>query len=439
VAAEVNMLDRREFIGALGAPATAALAVGFLDVVRAREAVAALAGRPGTPDEIAADEPFWFEVQRAFVTDRSLINLNNGGVSPSPAVVQEAMRRHLEFSNAAPVYTMWRVLEPQRETVRASLAELFGCDAEEIAITRNTSEGLETCQLGFDLERGDEVLTTTQDYPRMITTFRQRERRDGIVLRQFSIPTPCEDPDRIVALFEQYITPRTRLILVSHIVFLTGQVMPVRRIAELGRRRGIPVLVDGAHSFAHLDFRHADVDCDYYATSLHKWLFAPHGTGMLYVRQERVAALWPLMAAPEEMTGDIRKFEEIGTHPAANALAIAEAIAFHRGIGPARKQARLRALRDHWARPLAALPRVRLHTSLKPEFSCGLATVQIEEVDSGALADHLWRRHRIIVAPIKHDEFEGVRVAPSVYTTREELDRFVEAMAAVARKGLPAA
>jgi len=403
------MLDRREFIGALGAPAAAALAVGFIDVARAREAVAALAGRPGSPDEIASDESFWFEVQRAFVVDRSLINLNNGGVSPSPAVVQEAMRRHLEFSNAAPVYTMWRVLEPQRETVRASLAKLFGCDSEEIAITRNTSEGLEACQLGFDLERGDEVLTTTQDYPRMITTFRQRERREGIVMRRFPIPTPCEDPERIVALFEQHITPRTRLILVSHIVFLTGQVMPVRRIAELGRRRGIPVLVDGAHAFAHLDFRLADLDCDYYASSLHKWLCAPHGTGMLYVRRERIAPLWPLMAAPEEMTGDIRKFEEIGTHPAANFLAIAEAIAFHRGIGPARKQARLRALRDHWARPLAALPRVRLHTSLKPEFSCGLATVQIEGVDSGALADHLWKRHRIIVAPIKHAEFEGVR------------------------------
>jgi selenocysteine lyase/cysteine desulfurase len=438
-AGEGAMLDRREFIGALGAPAAAALAVGFIDVARAREAVAALAGRPGSPDEIAADEWFWFEVQRAFVVDRSLINLNNGGVSPSPAVVQEAMRRHLEFSNAAPAYTMWRVLEPQRETVRASLAELFGCGSEEIAVTRNTSEGLETCQLGFDLERGDEVLTTTQDYPRMITTFRQRERREGVVLRQFPIPTPCEDAERIVSLFEQHITPHTRLILVSHIVFLTGQVMPVRRIAELGRRRGIPVLVDGAHSFAHLDFRHADVDCDYYATSLHKWLFAPHGTGMLYVRRERIAALWPLMAAPEEMTGDIRKFEEIGTHPAANFLAIAEAIAFHRGIGAARKQARLRALRDHWARPLAALPGVRLHTSLKPEFSCGLATVQIEGVDSGALADHLWRRHRIIVAPIKHPEFEGVRVAPSVYTTRAELDRFVEAMSAVAAKGLPAA
>jgi len=433
------MLDRREFIGSPGAPAAAALAIGFIDVARAREAVAALAGRPGNPEEIADDESFWFEVQRAFVTDRSLINLNNGGVSPSPAVVQEAMRRHLEFSNAAPTYTMWRVLEPQRERVRASLAELFGCHAEEVAITRNTSEGLEACQFGFDLQRGDEVLTTTQDYPRMITTFRQRERRDGIVMRRFSIPTPCEDPDRIVALFEQRVTPRTRLILVSHIIFLTGQVMPVRRIVELGRRRGVPVLVDGAHAFAHLDFSLADIECEYYATSLHKWLFAPHGTGMLYVRRERIAPLWPLMAAPEELTADIRKFEEIGTHPAANALAIGEAIAFHRGIGPARKQARLRALRDYWARPLAALPRIRLHTSLKAEFSCGLATVQIEGVDSGALADHLWQRHRIIVAPIKHEEFEGVRVAPSVYTTRPELDRFVEAMAAVAQKGLPAA
>jgi selenocysteine lyase/cysteine desulfurase len=433
------MPDGGEIIGAPGAPAAGASAFGFIGGARAREAVAAVAGRPGAPDELADDESFWLEVQRAFAVDRSVINLDNGGVSPSPAVVQEAMRRHLEFSNTAPVHTMWRVLEPQRETVRASLADLFGCDAEEVAITRNTSEGLETCQFGFDLERGDEVLTTTQDYPRMVTAFRQRERRDGVVLRQFPIPIPCEDPDRIVALFEQNLNARTRLILLSHVVFLTGQVMPVRRVVELGRRHGIPVLVDGAHAFAHLDFTHADLDCDYYATSLHKWLSAPHGTGMLYVRRERIASLWPLMAAPAEMGGDIRKFEEIGTHPAANALAIAEAISFHRRIGAARKQARLRALRDYWARQLIAEPRIRLHTSLKPEFSCGLATVQIEGIDSGALADHLWQRHRIIVAPIKHDEFEGVRVAPSVYTTRDELDRFVAAMAAVTRNGLPPA
>ena len=433
------MLNRRQFMAAASQPIGAAAAVAFLHPRRALAIAEAASRYPGTTEEVATNEAFWVEVQRGFVVDRTVINLNNGGVSPSPAAVQEAQRRYQEYSNAAPVHTMWRVLEPQRETVRENLARFFGCDQEEVALTRNTSEGLETCQLGFDLRPGDEVLTSNQDYPRMIATFKQRERREGIVLKQISLPTPAEDPEQVVRLFEAAITPKTRLILASHMIFLTGQVLPVREIAALGRRRGIPVLVDGAHSFAHLAFTQADLDCDYYATSLHKWLFAPHGTGMLYVRRERIRGLWPLMAAPPELDGNIRKFEEIGTHPAAPYLAIAEALAFTTGIGPRRKEARLRYLRDRWAARLSRHARMRLHTSLKPAFSCGLALVQIEGLDSGQLADYLWGKHRIIVAAIKHDEFEGIRVAPSVYTTPDEIDRFCEVVEGVLEKGLPTA
>lgn len=433
------MLDRRQFMAVVSQPLGAAAALAFLHPRRAL-AIAEVANRyPGSAEEVAGDETFWAEIQRAFVVDRTVINLNNGGVSPSPAAVQEAQRRYQEYSNAAPVYTMWRVLEPQRETVRENLARFFGCDAEEVALTRNTSEGLETCQFGFDLKAGDEVLTSNQDYPRMITTFKQRERREGIVLKQISLPTPAEDPEQVVRAFEAAITPKTRLILVSHMIFLTGQVLPVRQVVAMGRRRRIPVLVDGAHTFAHLAFTQTDLDCDYYATSLHKWLFAPHGTGMLYVRREKIRGLWPLMAAPAELDGNIRKFEEIGTHPAAPYLAIGEALAFTTGIGPRRKEARLRYLRDRWATCLSRHARVRLHTSLKPGLSCGLALVQLEGVDSGRLADHLWAKHRIIVAAIKHDEFEGIRVAPSVYTTPDEIDQFCEAIEAVLEKGLPTA
>jgi len=433
------MLDRRQFMAVVSQPLGAAAALAFLHPRRAL-AIAEVANRyPGSAEEVAGDETFWAEIQRAFVVDRTVINLNNGGVSPSPAAVQEAQRRYQEYSNAAPAYTMWRVLEPQRETVRENLARFFGCDAEEVALTRNTSEGLETCQFGFDLKAGDEVLTSNQDYPRMITTFKQRERREGIVLKQISLPTPAEDPDQVVRAFEAAITPKTRLILVSHMIFLTGQVLPVRQVVAMGRRRGIPVLVDGAHTFAHLAFTQADLDCDYYATSLHKWLFAPHGTGMLYVRREKIRGLWPLMAAPAELDGNIRKFEEIGTHPAAPYLAIGEALTFTTGIGPRRKEARLRFLRDRWATCLSRHARVRLHTSLKPGLSCGLALVQLEGVDSGRLADYLWAKHRIIVAAIKHDEFEGIRVAPSVYTTPDEIDQFCEAIEAVLEKGLPTA
>ncbi len=433
------MYTRRQFFGAIGGPAAAAMVTATFKPTALPRLLDVLAAHPGTPEEIARDESFWLEVQQAFTVDRTLINLNNGGVSPAPAIVQAAMKRHLDYSNEAPVYTMWRILEPQREGVRQRLARQFACDPEEIALTRNASEGLQICQLGLDFEPGDEVLTTTHDYGRMINTFKQRERRDGIKLVQFPLPIPAEDPDEVVRLFEEHITPRTRAILMCHIINITGQILPVKKVVRMARAKGIPVIVDGAHSFAHFQFTHDDLDCDYYATSLHKWLFAPHGTGMLYVRKDKIAGLWPMMAAPEKMDHDIRKFEEIGTHPAANYLAIAEALTFHQGIGPERKEARLRHLTRLWVDRLLTHDRVRLHTSLKPEFSCAIATVQVEGVDTVKLGQHLWRKHRIIVTPIIHPEFEGLRVTPNVYTTLEEIDRFVDAMEDVIRNGLPEA
>ncbi len=428
------MTSRRQFLQQVGAPAAAAIMGSTLIPERIPRVLERVWNVQG---DVTRDESFWLEVQQAFSVDRSLINLNSGGVSPSPRIVQEAMKGHLDYSNEAPVYTMWRILGPQREGVRQRLAREFGCDAEEIALVRNSSEGLQICQLGFDLTPGDEVLTTTQDYGRMITTFKQRERRDGIVLKQFPVPVPAEDPDEIVRLFESNITPRTRLILMCHMINITGQILPVKGVVQMARKRDIPVIVDGAHTFGHFEFKHEDLDCDYYATSLHKWLLAPHGTGLLYVRKSKIGSLWPLMAAPEGMDEDIRKYEEIGTHPAANYIAIADALTFHQGIGAKRKEDRLRYLRDYWAKALLQHDRVRLHTSLKPEFSCCIGTVEIEGVDTEALGTHLWDAHRIITTPIKHPEFEGLRVTANVFTTLEELDRFVDAMEKVIKHGLP--
>lgn len=392
---------------------------------------------PGTAIEIAKDESFWFKVQQAYTIDRSLINLNNGGVCPSPAIVQEAMKEHWDLANKAPTYFMWQIQEPRKETVRQRLARTFGCDAEEIALTRNASEGLQICQLGFDLSPGDELLTTNQDYPRMVTTWKQRERRERLILKQFPIPVPAEDPDEIVSLFEKNITSKTKVILMCHVINLTGQILPVKKVVQMARRKGIPVIVDGAHALAHFDFKISDLDCDYYACSLHKWLCAPHGTGLLYVRKNKINDLWPMMAAHESMNGNIRKYEEIGTHPAAPYLAIAEALTFHQGIGAKRKEERLRYLRDRWAKRLLKHDKVQLHTSLKSEFSCGLANVEIKGIDSGKLCSYLWNKHRIIVVPIKHTEFQGIRVTPNVYTTLEEIDRFCDVMEKIIINGLP--
>jgi selenocysteine lyase/cysteine desulfurase len=278
------------------------------------------------------------------------------------------------------------------------------------------------------------VVTSTHDYPHTISTWRQRERRDGIVLKQVELPVAAGDADEVVRIFERAVTPRTRLMLVSHLTWVTGQVLPVRDVVRMARARGIPVIVDGAHGFAHFPFTQGDLECDYYAASLHKWLFAPHGTGMLYVRRDGIPELWPLQASDDARRADIRKFEDIGTHPAANALAIAEAMTFTRSIGIANKAARLVYLRDRWADALRRHPRVRLHTSLRPGQAYAIAMMQVEGIETGKLYDELWTKHRIITSPTKWGGVEGIRVTPSVYTTLDEIDHFVEVMSAILRR-----
>ncbi|HEX8188822.1 MAG TPA: aminotransferase class V-fold PLP-dependent enzyme [Pyrinomonadaceae bacterium] len=433
-------LDRRRFLSSVGkglglaALSSSAVASLLKDVRAAARRVAHL-----TAEEAARDEDFWFDIQQSFSVTRGLINLNNGGVSPSPRLVTEALVRYIWQQEDATAYTMWQILEPQSETIRTGLADLFGCDREEVAITRNTSDSLEALLFGIDLKPGDEVLTTTQDYPRMLTTLRQRERRERIRIRLVKIPVPPKDPSEVTAAYESGFTPRTRLVLVSHMINLTGQITPVRDICELARRRGAETIVDGAHSFAQFPFKRDDLGCDYFGTSLHKWLHAPKGTGMLYVRREKIKNVWPLLAAEKAQDADIRKFEETGTRSAAQRLAVGEALLFHHGVGPGRKEARLRLLARRWMDQLKGEPNVRFNTSFDDRQSCAIANVHVEGTDPTALCDHLMRRHKIFATPIVHEEFKGVRVTPSVYTTLKELDRFSEVMAGIARKGLPKA
>ena len=430
------MLTRRGFLQTTGTASVAALAA-FRDdgIARLEAAARSVAGR--TVADVAADENYWREIQQAFTLDRTIINLNNGGCSPSPRVVHEALKRYLDISNQAPVYHMWQVLEPNVESVRRRLAAAFGCDTEEMAITRNASEALQIAQLGIDLKPGDEVITTNQDYGRMLDTWEQRVKRDGIKLTKVSFPVPPKSTDVLSERLLSAITPATKVLHFCHITNLTGQIFPVKQVTDEARKRGIKTIVDGAHAFAHFPYTVADLGCDYYGTSLHKWLLAPMGTGFLYVRRENIASLWPLTPAAASRAGNIRKFEEIGTHPAANHNAIAEALTFHEGIGVERKAARLRYLRDRWATRLLKNPKIRIHTNLTdPAQSCAICNVQIVGVPTAKVVGRLWERWRIIATPIVHEEYEGVRVTPNVYTTLEEIDTFASAMEEIATKGI---
>ena len=353
--------------------------------------------------------------------------------------VQRAMKQYWDITNMGPSLYVDELLGPRVEVARRRLAETFGCGTDELAFTRNASEAMEIVQFGLPLNTGDEVLTTTQDYPRMLMTFRQRERRDGIVLRTVPYPTPPEDLSELTEILERAITPRTKLLLICHTTFTTGQIFPVGEICRMARRHGIETLVDGAHGFAHFPFTRDELDCDYYGTSLHKWLFAPVGTGFLYVRKAKIPKVWPLMSAPASQEDDIRKFEQIGTNPIAVRGPITEAVTFHEGIGAERKAERLVYLRRRWAERVKELRGVRVLNPPDIKQACGIGAMRIEGVDSGELTDFLERKYRIHVRPrFVQGEFDCIRISPSVFSTLEEVDLFASAIEDAARNGVSA-
>jgi selenocysteine lyase/cysteine desulfurase len=391
-----------------------------------------------TPAELAQDENYWFAIQQAFDIDRSVINLNNGGVHPAPRVVMNAVHRYLDFANGAPTYNSWAWLRTRKELIRKELADTFGCSPEEIAITRNVTEALQIALLGLELKPGDEVLTTDHDYPSMKNALYQREKREGIVVKTFSFPYPPQNLQELAEIFEKKVTPKTKLILVCHITNTTGQIFPIKEISQMARKRGIEVVVDGAHAFGHFDFKQKDLDCDIYGANLHKWMMAPIGTGFLYVKKEKIKKIWPLFPAPDPQSDDIRKFENYGTHPEPLWCAVAEALSFHHGIGAKNKEERLRYLKNYWANAIKDLPGVRILTSFDPQQSCGIGTFTVENMDLAKLSTILSEKHKILVAMFKlPDGISAIRVTPSIYTTLRELDLFIEAVTSYVKNGLP--
>jgi len=431
--------SRREFLKGL----TVGLSGVSMFGVGKKETEAAFAEKRdelkySTAFDIARDESYWFYAQQAFDIDRSIINLNNGGVHPAPRIVIDAVKRYMDWSNGAPVLNSWRYMRPRKELIRKKIADMFGCSPEEIALVRNVTEALQIPLLGLPLKAGDEVLTTLHDYPSMKNALFQREKREGIVVKMFNFPYPPENMNVLAELFEQNVTPRTRMILLCHITNLTGQIFPVKDICQMAKKRGVEVVIDGAHAFGHFEFEQKDLDCDIYGANLHKWMMAPIGTGFLYVKKDRIKDIWPLFPAPDPLGDDIRKFEHVGTQPEALKLAVGEAIAFHNGLGGTNKQARLRYLRDYWAKQLEKLNGVRILTPYSPEQSCGIGTFTVDHIDISELTQVLFEKHKIYSISVGvPEDTVGIRVTPSVYTTLRELDIFIEAVKHYITNGLP--
>jgi selenocysteine lyase/cysteine desulfurase len=386
------------------------------------------------PADVAQNEDFWSVIQRSYSVNPDIINLNNGGVSPAPIVVQQAVERYNELSNEGPSYYMWQILDQGREPLRQKLAHLAGAKPEEIAIDRNSTEALNTIIFGLPLKAGDEVIGTKQDYPHMIQAYRQRVERDGIVYNQISFDFPIEDDDVIVKAYEQAITPRTKLIHVTHMINWVGQTMPVAKISDMAHAHGIEVIADGAHSFGLLDFKIPDLHCDYFGTSLHKFLSAPIGTGMMWVKADKIDNIWPLVCNGQLHSSDIRKFEDLGTRSFPIEQGIGEAINFHEGIGSARKQQRIHYLKTYWASRVQTVPKVKLHTSLDPRYSCAICGVSIDGMTPGQLASALFDKYKIHTVGIVWENISCVRVTPHAYTTIGDLDKMVDAITTLATK-----
>jgi len=427
------MRNRRSFLrgSAAGVGVLAGAAGNALErVLAAGRATAGL-----SPEQVAANEDFWFEVQQAFTEDRNIINLNNGTIQNGLRMVQDAVRRHIEFSSNAGWHSM-TVLGKEIESCRRRLASHLGCDPEELVICRGGTEAGQIPIMGLDLKRGDEVVITNQDYPRLLSAWKQREKRDGIVLKMVPLPAPPVPLDQFYRLVEQQVTARTKLIHVCHMTHWTGQLAPVRRITDMAHPRGIEVLVDGAHGFMHVPFKLADLGCDYYTASLHKWLMAPPGNGFVRIPKDRISKVWPLTPPWTDDPNNIRRFEDVGTRTPANRIAIAEAITFNEGIGLERKSARIRYLKERWANRLRILPRVRFYSSLEPAESCGVTTFGIEGMDMAKLTEQLLDKWGIVVSLMKHPAglIDGIRIVVNVSLSAREIDYFAEVMEGIIKK-----
>ncbi|HHH50422.1 MAG TPA: aminotransferase class V-fold PLP-dependent enzyme [Saprospiraceae bacterium] len=414
--------DRRKFIRNISALA-GSLA---LPTMMSKDLQAAISPyQKLSSEDLAHEEDFWQLIKQAYTVSSTLLNLNNGGVSPQPKVVQQAVERYNQLSNEAPSYYMWRILDKGREEIRRKLADLAGCSPEEIAINRNTSEALETVIFGLRLKAGDEVVLTRQDYPNMINAYKQRAHREGIVLKFISFDFPTEDKEMIVQKFVSAFTAKTKIVHLTHMINWCGQILPVKEIAAEAHQRGIEVVIDGAHTFAHLDYNIPDLGADYFGTSLHKWLCAPFGSGMLYVKKEKIKNLYPMFAGEKPESDNIRKFESLGTRSFAIEQAIGQAVDFHQMIGSERKQKRLHALKNYWMEKVKDLPKVKLLTSLHPEFGGAIGMLAIEGKTPAELDRFLYRKHRIHTVSINWENIHGLRITPNVYTLKKDLDRLV--------------
>lgn len=378
--------------------------------------------------QVAQNEDFWTDIRKAYRLKPNYINLENGYFSMQSEEVLKYFIDHVREINYEASYYMRTRQFDDKIAMRQKLATMLGCSVEELAITRNTTESIDSIISGIDWKSGDEAIMAEQDYGSMLDMFKQQARRYGMVNKIISVPNHPKSDEEIVNMYEKAITSKTRLLMVSHIINITGHLLPIKKICDMAHSHGVEVIVDGAHSFAQIDFKITDLGCDYFASSLHKWLGCPLGEGLLYVKKEKIKNIWSTYADKGFADDDIRKLNHTGTHPVHSDLTIADAIRFHEKIGIQRKEARLRFLQEYWTKKARQIPGVIVNTPTDSQRACGIANVGVKNLTPAQLAKTLLEKYKIWTVAIDYANVQGVRITPHVYTSIEELDVFVAAL-----------
>ncbi len=380
-----------------------------------------------------SEETFWEEVRSHYKLVPDFINLESGYYNIIPEPTLEGLKQNMNQVNLRGSHYMRTELDQDRHKIAKSLADFMGCPQENLIITRNTTESLDLVIAGYPWQKGDHVIYAMQDYGAMKVMFEQVSERHGLTQEIISVPNHPSSDEEIVALYESKITPQTKMIMVCHMINITGQILPVRKICDMAHSHGLEVLVDGAHCIGHFEFNIQDLNCDYYGSSLHKWLAAPLGNGLLYIDSKRIAQLWPLLADYEKDPNNILRLNHLGTHPAYITLGIGDAINYLNWIGLKRKEERLNALRSYWMEALKDIPGVVINTPFDTGRARGIGNVGLINMTPAQMADRLLNEHRVFTVAIDYANVKGCRITPNVFTTYEELDHFISAVKTLAQ------
>lgn len=415
-------MHKRQFIKnivltSMGAP------LGFAGLAKSFEQKAHL-----SPLALASDDSFWDEIRKQYLLKPDYINLENGYYNFLPQPLLNKYIEHIKEVNYQGSYYMRTVQFENKKNITAKLAKVAGCSPDQLIITRNTTESLDMIIGGLDWKAGDEAIMALQDYGAMLDMFEQIKNRYGVVKVMLSVPNHPKNDQEIIDLYKNAITPKTKAILVSHMINITGQILPIKEICAMAHEKGVQVIVDGAHAFAHIKYSIEDLGCDYYAASLHKWLSTPLGAGLLYVQKDNIKKVWPLLADGEKDPNKINRLNHTGTHPVHTDLTISDSIDYYNMIGVERKEARLRYLQNYWTEKVNNLPNVILNTPTTASRSCAIANVGIKGIAPGELAKRLLKEHNVFTVAIDYANVQGCRICPNLYTTTQELDSFVLAI-----------